>query len=96
MLTQHFAAELQHLRPLAAVVKQALVADLQTAVDGLGGDSHGLTKARLAERLTALLGDPQVVARAVADLPAAARRHLDLMRTGELYVPWNSQGPVAP
>ncbi len=26
LLTQHFAAELQHLRPLAAVVKQALVA----------------------------------------------------------------------
>ena len=95
LLTQQFAAELRHLRPLAAVVKQALVADLQTAVDGLGGDSHGLTKARLAERLTALLGDAQVVARAVAGLPAAARRHLDLMRTGELYIPWNSQGPAA-
>ena len=28
LLAQHFAAELQHLRPLAAVIKQALVADL--------------------------------------------------------------------
>ena len=95
LFAQHFAAELQHLRPLAAVVKQALVADLQTAVDGLGGDSHGLTKARLGERLTALLGDPQVVARAVAALPPAARGHLDLARTGELYFPSTSQGPVA-
>ena len=95
LLAQHFAAELQHLRPLAAVVKQALVADLQTAVDGLGGDSHGLTKPRLAERLTALLGDPQVVARAVAALPPAARRHLDLVRTGELYFSSTSQGPAA-
>ena len=76
LLTQQFAAELQHLRPLAAVVKQALVADLQTAVDGLGGDSHGLIEARLAERLTALLGDPQVVARAVAALPPDAREQV--------------------
>jgi hypothetical protein len=95
LLAQHFAAELQHLRPLAAIVKQALVTDLRTAVEGLGGDSRGLTKARLSEQLTTLLGDPQVVARAVAALPPAARRHLDLIRTGELYFSSGREGPVA-
>jgi hypothetical protein len=35
------------------------------------------------------------VARAVADLPSAARRHLDLIRTGELYFSSSPQGPVA-
>jgi hypothetical protein len=95
LLAQHFAAELHHLRPLAAVVKQALVTDLRTAVEGLGGDSRGLTKPRLAEQLTTLLGDPRAVARAVADLPSAARRHLDLIRTGELYFSSRPQGPVA-
>ena len=95
LLTQHFAAELQHLRPLAAIIKQALVADLAVAVDGLGGDSHGLTKARLAEQLTTLLGDPEVVTRAIAALPPGARRHLDLLRSGELYLPLTPRGPVA-
>ncbi len=95
LLTQHFAAELQHLRPLAAVIKQALVADLTVAVDGLGGDSHGLTKARLAEQLITLLGDPEVVTRAIAALPPGARRHLDLLRSGELYLPLTPRGPVA-
>ena len=95
LLAQHFASELHHLRPLAAIVKQALVADLRTAVEGLGGDSRGLTKTLLAEQLTTLLGDPQVVARAVATLPPAARQHLDLLRTGELYFSSRPQGPVA-
>ena len=36
-----------------------------------------------------------MVARAVAGLPPAARRHLDLVRTGELYFASHTQGPVA-
>ena len=42
-----------------------------------------------------MLGDPEVVARAIAALPPDARRHLDLLRTGELSFSSNRQGPVA-
>ncbi|MEN3268831.1 helicase-associated domain-containing protein [Pseudonocardia sp.] len=78
-LSEHLAAGLAAFRRLALIAQQARVDDLRVAVAGLGADPSGLRKTELVERLGALLTDPETVAAAVAVLPVAVRRFLDLL-----------------
>ena len=80
-LAERFEAGLSRFRPLDQVGRQARVDELRIAVAGLGADPAGLKKPELINRLAALYNDPEVVARALAALPAAAREYLDLVRT---------------
>jgi hypothetical protein len=92
------SGELSGFRPLAQIARQARLDELRTAVEALGGDPAGAPKAALTEQLAGLYADPDVVDRAVAALPQAARRHLDLIRTAGIidfpYTP-TATGPVA-
>lgn len=80
-LAEQFDAGLSRFRPVAQIGRQARVEELRTAVAGLGGDAAGLKKPELIDRITALHTDLDVVTRAVARLPQAAREYLDLLRT---------------
>jgi hypothetical protein len=94
LLAQHFAAELQHLRPLAAIVKQALVTDLRqrSRASARLPRAHQGTPVRAAHHVA---GRPSGGGPRRRALPPAARRHLDLIRTGELYFSSGREGPVA-
>ena len=80
-LAADFAADVHAFLPLAALANRVRVDDVRTAVEGLGGDTAGLRKAELVDRLAALYADTALVARVIAALPTPAREHLELLAT---------------
>ncbi|MDN5930236.1 MAG: helicase-associated domain-containing protein [Pseudonocardia sp.] len=85
-LAEHFAAGLAGFRPLGVLAKQARVEELRVAVGGLGEDPEGMRKPELVARLSALLTDPDTVARAVAGLSPSARQQLSVLgRSGGYF-----------
>jgi Helicase conserved C-terminal domain len=85
-LAQHFAADLYGFLPLSALAAGMRVDDLRTAVAGLGDDPAGLRKAELVAQLATLYADASRLDRTVTALPAAARAHLELLRTTRGFV----------
>lgn len=85
-LAEHFAAGLAGFRSLAVLANQARVEELRVAVGGLGEDPEGMRKPELVARLSALLTDPDTVARAVAGLSPSARQQLSVLgRSGGYF-----------
>ncbi len=89
-LSVHWNAEFAGLRPVAALARNVVIADLRTAVRALGADPAELRKPELAALLAERLSEPRRVAAIIAELPADARQLLTDLRvvaSGRLLFP---------
>ncbi|UJW35009.1 helicase-associated domain-containing protein [Saccharothrix sp. AJ9571] len=81
-LAEHWAAEIGGGRPLAAIARSALLADLRTVADALGIETAGLRKTELVARLVEVVSDVRAMVDVVRALPAPALDRVDQLRHG--------------
>ncbi len=97
-LEAHWLAEIGGGRPVAKIAGSVLAENLRAAVGAFGPVPDGLRKTDLTARLSAIMADPPLLAKVIAELPRPARDRLGEYRRGysDYYSGYGRSRPRGP